>query len=413
MKLTRISALTTLVILIGIPAVSLPESVAEKASAKRREIIMYLRALRPMVYNFPCEPYPACAPSLNPPGAAPAAQGQGQQPGQPAQQPAPTQGGQQPAQNASDTRIKAYQEIKRVYQEGIVYFFEGNYINAYYRFLDSQSRTEELLEGLSQSYLDRTEIMLRDAIEKKYPDDEQDMTVVDISIEFGPESKLRRDFKINRVAPNDTRRYNPKLYHYVLSKYNIERNTEMGYRFLGQAREARLRAMMVDNNLAPGQTLQPHHRQIRIENYIKAIELCRQAKRNAENIYQLKYPYDNCALLNLPDNFRNPRHLTDPAKNPGNDPDMFQVDVVSKDIQGRETTAPAVLRIPSIEHRRMNWYRNPYINPENMHPIFDLRLPAQYRRDAVDTRMLVYPDEVDVNLNFRFHREKPADLISD
>ena len=35
-------------------------SVAEKARAKRLEVISYLREMRPMVFNFPCEPFPDC-----------------------------------------------------------------------------------------------------------------------------------------------------------------------------------------------------------------------------------------------------------------------------------------------------------------------------------------------------------------
>ncbi|MBI3394892.1 MAG: hypothetical protein HY042_03575 [Spirochaetia bacterium] len=319
------------------------ESVADKASDKRTELISYLRDVRPMIMNFPCEPYPACLP---------------------------------PADSKTEPeRLKAYNAIKRIYQEGLVYFYERNYVNAYSRFLDAQARTEQLLESVSQSYLDRTEQMLRDSIEKKNPNDTADFAITDISVEMGPSSKLRRDFKINREAPDETRRYDPRTYHYVLAKYEIEKNMAMGYQTLGAARDARIKALMVDKNLASHQKIEPHHRKLRIECYVASINLARQAKRNAEFIFQLKYPYDNYALMN-------PTGKTEKKPN-----------------QAQE--------VPEIAGSKMNWAKNPFVLPKDLNPVFDLRLPEVYRRDAVDTRNMVYNDEVDVNIKFRYFQGKP------
>ena len=223
-----------------------PESVAEKALQKRNEIIGYLRDLRPMVYNFPCDPFPECN--------APPAEGQEQEEG---------------------TYVKLYQDIKRVYQEGLVYFFERNFVNAYVRFLDCQIRTEQLVEGLSQLYLDRTEEMLRDSIDKKYPNDPDDKTVIDISIEFGPNSKMRRDFGKKRNSPAEIRRYDPRDYHYLWFKYEIESNMERGYQYLNSAKESRTKAVKVAKELAPHEKVQPNHRKKRIENLRGAFQVRR------------------------------------------------------------------------------------------------------------------------------------------
>lgn len=336
-------AVTIAILASALAGAVYPESVAEKASDKRTELIAYLRDLRPMILNFPCEPMPACLP--------------------------------QGDDKTEPERIKAYNEIKRIYQEGLVYYYERNFVNAYNRFLDAQGRMEQVMEAVSQSYLDRTEVMLRDAIEKKNPNDMSDYSVTDISVEMGPSSKIRRDMKMKREAPSETRRYDPRQFHYVMAKHEIEKNMEMGYNVLGSAREARMKALMVDKNLAPHQKIEPHHRRMRIEFYVSSIQLCRQAKRNAENIFALKYPYDNYALLN-------PSGKSEKLKDKAGE-------------------------VPEIAGSKMNWSKNPFVFPKDLNPVFDLRLPEAYRRDAVDTRNLVYADEIDVNVKFRYFQGKP------
>jgi len=326
-----------------------PESVAEKAQQKRNEIIGYLRLIRPMVYNFPCEPFPLCIEDVT-----------------------------EADKKKPKDRIAKYNEIKRIYQEGLVFFYERNFINAYNRFLDSQSRTDELLEGLSQSFLDRSSQMMQDSIEKKNLTNPEDMTVVDISLEFGPNSKIRRDFSEDREAPLATRRYNPRLFRYAKSKYTIEKNMEKGLEHMYLARLARKRAMTVDSNLARHQKIQPHHIKIRIEYYLDSVKMARLAKLNAENIFQLKYPYDNYALMN-------PNGKTEKIKKEAG-------------------------KVPVIDGKTMNWSKNPYVLPKKLHPVFDLRLPDKYRRDAADVRNLVFTDEVDVYIKFKFYEKKPQDL---
>ncbi|MCB1309529.1 MAG: hypothetical protein KDK30_15170, partial [Leptospiraceae bacterium] len=94
-----------LAMLVGLSSPTEAFSVAEKAQAKRMELIGYMRALKPMVYNYPCDPFPACMEDL-------ANQEEGIEAGE---------------------RIKLFNEIQRVYQEGLIYFYEGNYINSYNR----------------------------------------------------------------------------------------------------------------------------------------------------------------------------------------------------------------------------------------------------------------------------------------
>ena len=243
------------------------------------------------------------------------------------------------------------------------------------------------MEDLSQSYLDRTELMMRDSIEQKdysYIKDpkkrtaaeQNDKTLVDISIEYGPNSKLRQDFMYRREAPNETRRYTPKQVHYARNKYRIEKNMEKGYYHLGIARKARQKGLTVDKYLAAHQKLTPAHRKKRIEFYIKTVQLARLSKLNAEFIYRLKYPYDNYGMDGIPDK---------------------EIDQLSD-----------ASSVPEIEKVRMNWLKNPYYRPKKLHPVFDQRLPARYRRDATDVRNWTYSDEVDMNIKFKFYKKPPT-----
>ncbi|MCB1319477.1 MAG: hypothetical protein KDK34_04465 [Leptospiraceae bacterium] len=336
-----------LAMLVGLSSPTEAFSVAEKAQAKRMELIGYMRALKPMVYNYPCDPFPACMEDL-------ANQEEGIEAGE---------------------RIKLFNEIQRVYQEGLIYFYEGNYINSYNRMLDCQSRVESLLEGLSQFYLDRTEMMMRDAIEVKNENDPDDMTVTDISVDYGPNSRKRMDFADDREAPTTSRRYDPKELRWARNKYRIERNMEQGYKVLGLARVARDRAIQVDKDLRAGQEISPDMRKDRIEYYLASIRLCRMAKFNAAFIYQLKYPYDNYALHN---------------HNGTTEDGMFEP-----------------VETPTIANVQMNWYDNPYLLPKNLHPVFDLRVPEQYRRDTADARDMIYEDELDIYVRLQYLREKP------
>lgn len=362
----------SLISLLCLPFAANAESVAEKAAEKRNELIRYLREIRTMSYNFPCDPYPDCM------AAVPQSQPQAQ-PGAPA---APA------GQKALPERIKLFGDIKRIYQEGMVYLYEGNYVNSYSRLLDSQLRVEQLLEGLSQLYLDRTEAFLRDAIEKRDPNDPADMSATDISIDYGPNSDKRRDFKRNREIPRDLRAYDPREAHYAYNKYEIERNVAMGYKHLGLAREARRRALTVDSNLAPQQRIEPHHRKLRIEFYLDCIRMARLAKLNGEKIYQLKYPYDNYALISP---------FGKSEKIEGDNPRQPSFPVIAgqeRDWSTDENTTDANKKADKS---------NPYIFPANMNPVFDLRVPEKYRRDASDARDQIYDDQIDINVNYRYN----------
>ncbi|PJZ75521.1 LIC11274 family protein [Leptospira neocaledonica] len=329
------------------------EAVSMKSYKKRIELLTYLREIEPVVKNYPGEVKSS---------------GTGQ-----------TQ--------ADGERLAKYKELKRLYQEGLLYFFEGNYVNSYRRFLESQLGMELLLEELSQAYVERTEEILKTAIEKKNPNNPTDRALVDISVEYGKTSYIRADIKENREAPYTRRMYNPREFHYVVNKYTIEKNMELGYQFLGEAKEARNNALKIEKHLEKHQKLQPEHRKHRIEMYLGSINLCRDARANAMNIFKLKYPYDNYYLQ--------------------------RSDAKSEETRNEigEITPGEVVSVEGVTY---DFSTNPLVRADNrMSPVFDKRIPDDYRRDAVDILGRVYDDEIDNKLYLRWDAETRKKLLGD
>ncbi|MCG6167529.1 hypothetical protein LFX25_06820 [Leptospira sp. FAT2] len=345
------------------------EAVSSKAYKKRVELLVYLRAIEPLVRNYK--------------GEVPGGQNQQGAGGQTA--PANNQQGGAPEQDGD--RVRKYKELKRLYQEGLQYFFENNHVNAYRRFLEAQLGTEMLLEELSQYYVERTDEILKAAIEKKNQNNPEDRNLVDIAIEWSKNSFIVRDMTANRESPLTRRMYNPRDFHYVTNKYAIEKNMETGYKFLGLAKEARNNALKIEKHLEKHQKLQPSHRKHRIEHYIAAIQLCRDARANAINIFKLKYPYDNYYL--------------------------FKSDAKTEAIKDDEGKAgssePVVLNGVTYD-----FSQNPTLEYDHrMSPVFDRRIPDEYRRDAVDVLEKIYDDEVKNRIFLKWDPEKRKQLMGD
>lgn len=330
------------------------EAASEKAVFHRNHIIKSLREIKPSVFNFPCDPFPECLPS-------------------------------DPNERIKNPgfHVGMYRKAKSLYQEGLVYLFEKNYVNAYSKFLESQSTIDKLLESLSQVYIDRAEMMFREAIEKKNPNEPNDMSLVDISMDFGPNSKARKDFARPREIPVDLRRYDPRNFHWSVNKYNIEQATQKGYEYLGLAKEARRKAIEIDKEASKTKVLSPELLVKRIELYIRSIEHSKQVKKNAEFVFALKYPYDNYPLHN-----------------------QFGKTEKLEDREGE---------IPSLHGVKMNWSQNPYVLPKDLHPIFDFRVPEKWHVDTADARGLRFDDEFDVMIKFRYYKNKkpPVEIIED
>jgi hypothetical protein len=308
------------------------EPVMAKAYETRVDLLHYLRAIEPMVRNYPGK----------------------------------TKDGKDADFEAKEgeegDRILRYSAIKKLFQEGIMYYYEGRYPNSYRRFLEAQVNTEQLLEELSQEYVENTDEILKAAMDKKYKATDadnfkHDKDVVDISVEFGRGSAIFPRHKEAREPEIQGRTYEPEEYHYVINKGDIEGSTEMGYKLLGQAKDAKLKALKVETHLEKHQKLQPDHRKFRIERYLEVIARCREARTSAMNIFRLKYPYDNYYL--------------------------------QKDDK---------VKLEEVEN---NYRLNPFVYPVKLNPIFDNRIPVQYRRDAADMTGTIFIDDVNERIRLK------------
>jgi hypothetical protein len=342
------------------------EPIMSKAYQKRVELISYLRILEPIVKNYR---------GLDKEGK-------------------PTTAKQEPGKEGD--RLRKYIEIKKLFQEGLADYFEGDYPNSYKRFLEAQVDCEQLFEELSEFYIESASEVLKAAVfmkeGKEYDDSaydskdkekdkklgdklkDADKEIVDISIEFGYGSRNIRDFSQDREAPYLARQYDSKEYHYVYDKYAIEQSTEEGYKSLGHAKTARIDALKIERNFEKHQKLQPVHRKYRIEKYIAVIAKCREAKVAAINVFRLKYPHDNYYLMK--------------------DEKTSLGKVTQVDAKGEE--------VVTEKGKSMNYRLNPYVTPKNINPVFDRRIPEKYRKDAADIIGQVYEEEVEKNIKLKY-----------
>jgi hypothetical protein len=314
-------------LLSGLSQVS-AEAIMTKAQETRVDLLKYLRVVEPMVRNYPGKTKDGKIAEFE------ASAGQ------------------------EGDRVFKYGEIKRLFQEGIMLYYEGRYPNSYRRFLEAQVNLEHLLEELSQNYIENTDEILKASMEKKLNDSDYaniddkkfDKDIVDISVEFGRGSYMHRQQGTDREAPLVGRTYEPREYHYRMFKDQIEGSVQVGYKLLGQAKDTKLKALKIERSLEKHQRLQPDHRKYRIERYIEVIARCREARLSAMHIFRLKYPYENEYLQK---------------------DDKVELEKVSN-----------------------NYRLNPYTNISKPNPVFDKRIPVAYRRDAVDIDGRIFIDEV-------------------
>ncbi|MEM7180957.1 MAG: hypothetical protein AAF518_08585 [Spirochaetota bacterium] len=315
------------------------EPVQSKANMKRVELIGYLRTLEPMVKNYPNG-----------------------------------KDGKDSKKYKEGKLYKQYEQIKRKVQEGILYFYEGGYANSYRRFVDAQTNTEKLLEELSQSYIERSENMLKSAVEVLDEKNKLDRDLMDISIEFSRTSKYRKSLIENRQPAVSNRHYDPKLYHYYVSKKTIEDSLAMGYKSLGQAKKARVKGLKVEQHLEKHQVLKPEMRKYRIERYLASITKCKDAKAAALNVFRLKYPYENAFIH---------------ANSPKEDEIAKGVTDLNDELQKKP--------------RKYAYDNYPYLNKKKLPAPFDQRIPNKYRVDYADNQGQVYTDLVDEQLDLKYY----------
>ncbi|MDH5720811.1 MAG: hypothetical protein OEZ13_09390 [Spirochaetia bacterium] len=167
--------------------------------------------------------------------------------------------------------------------------------------------------------------------------------VVDVNVKFNARSDFAQRTKKDREVKTQPRQYNHLDYHFTYDRRSIYNSLDYGYKDLRDAKKIRQGAIDIEKHLEEGQKITPRHRKERIEKYMVAIKLCREGKTKVINIYQLKN--------------RN--------------------DIYSVQTQYRE---------------------NPYLLEKKLEPVFDTRIPDQYKVDANDNYSRIHQVEVDVKL---------------
>ncbi|MDH5717199.1 MAG: hypothetical protein OEZ22_06140 [Spirochaetia bacterium] len=172
--------------------------------------------------------------------------------------------------------------------------------------------------------------------------------VMDINIEYDKRGEYVTQTLKNK-EPNLQRTYDHVNYHLTYDKRPMTFSIDYGYKDLGTAKKVRQRAIDIEKHLEEGQKLTPRHRKERIEKYIATIKICRKAKDKALNIHRL--------------NNRN---------------DIYSVQTQYKD--------------------------NPYMVEKKLDPVFDTRIPDEYKIDANDNLNRIHEKEVSYKLEGKPYR---------
>ena len=283
---------------------------------------------------------------------------------------------------ASDSKntnfIMAYKNIEQLYIQVYKSYYRGQYAVSYKLVSQLQDNITNLLELLSEVYLKRTDLIINNVL--LYQDNSKDIKLLEILLYYAPNSSNVREFLRNReLVPYRNKSYNAKDFIKFKNKKDMFVSLKEANEIYHQAKEANTRARKFDKlplnyeELLQSEEIPLEKRRTRKLDFFEKIERIRlyknsiirsrEAKMLSLHIYQLKYPFKNYPFYN-----RNASHKETKVKN--------------------EITSQ-----PIIECMQMNWLENPYVEIDNLHPIFDLSIPSIYRKDAVDARSEIYEEE--------------------
>lgn len=252
----------------------------------------------------------------------------------------------------TDANKETYNDIKKKYVSAVGFYYERDFAEAYRLYTEIQQSIETLAEDLSLKYIERSQKMLIDFSSK----------IIDLETKYDKNSELAKTLKANRVSYFNeekkkelmsSRFYNPKIVHYTYDRYSILDNLAYGFGNLGTAKEAREKAQSMDKYLGKEQKPYPRLRDKKIRAYLASIERCRDAKANAIRMLQ---------LYNRNDEYT---------------------------VQGNVTFNP----------ENKEFKENPFLVEHSLDPVFDPRIPQEYRIDAEDVRDRNYQEQVDMKLN--------------
>ena len=298
--------------------------------------------------------------------------------------------------------IKEYDDIIKIYLDAYKNYLRGNYFKSYEYSLELEDAIIALLDKVSAFYLNRSSQMMDELM--LYKDNEDDVTLLDIVLYYSRTSPNSIVFTTKRdVVPYTNRTYKPKDFTKLKNKRSMIVTLQESNKAYDSAKQAYTKAknsiivplsyeeVLLQKEIPYAERRKKKNNHFenlqRIKFYQQSIRKSREAKRLSLHVYQLKYPFKNYAHHNS--NFAYKEQVG----------------------QNKQTIQPI------IECTQMDWTKNPYMKVGNLHPIFDLSIPSDYRIDMVDARSEIYQDEINrrIKLENILPEHRPTDIkfISD
>ena len=240
-----------------------------------------------------------------------------------------------------------YKVIKNEYLTALSLFLEKKYVSSYKKNLETQQKLEKLYEQVSLDYVERTSTMLGEVVKN----------FVDLKVRYDIKSDLLDRVRRNLVIEEGLRSYNPTEYHLFYDKFPILENIKNGYNRLADARRVRKEAIDYEKWFEEGKEIDPRFHLLRLEKYMGAIKLCRDAKLNVIRVYQL----------------------------------FNRNDIYTVQTELRDNHFAVESKLPSV---------------------LDPRIPDDYKIDASDSQLKVHREEVMIKVEGKWEQESEANSTS-
>jgi len=191
----------------------------------------------------------------------------------------------------TDESYKEYQSIQAGFEDAVKDYYGTDYDSSYIKFYNLKLQMMNFLDGLSKSYIERTRFLLDNAL--------KDTNAIKIFVEYNKHSATVRYFRKPFNPLIDVMPYNEEFkasdFHFFYDAPKIEDYIRSGYHYHGQAK-------LVYNGrdiefIRSRKKIKTENIDYVIERYLVVIDLCRQSKQCALEIYKNKNDYNTGAIL--------------------------------------------------------------------------------------------------------------------
>lgn len=191
----------------------------------------------------------------------------------------------------TDESYKEFQNIQAAFEDATKDYYSNDFDSSYKKYYNLKLQMMKFVEGLSKSYIERTGFLLDNAL--------KDTNAIKIFVEYNKHSATVRYFRKPFNPLIDVMPYNDEFkstdFHFFYDSPRIEDYIHSGYFYHGEAK--RIYNDKEIEFIKSRKKIKTENIDYVIERYLAVIDLCRQSKQCALEIYKNKNDYNTGAIL--------------------------------------------------------------------------------------------------------------------